>query len=176
MDKNHKTIKISKESYEKIIRHSTNYANSSIPEDQWKMVYGLLSGYSDDQYVYVVNTHRIATGSANEVSLGDQDYIELGEMGYQLDSEGKGHYIVGNYHSKPGFGLYMSYTDLMSLFAFQIQNSDFFTLVFDITLMNKSLPKRNLGMEIYRLSDIEMNPNNNRFANNYENVDFTIEN
>ena len=80
MDKNSKPAVISAESYERIILHSCRHANTGIPEDEWKMVYGLLSGYSNDKFLFVKNVHPIAVGSATEVSVGEQEFLKTQEI------------------------------------------------------------------------------------------------
>ena len=101
MDKNLKPVVINAESYEKIILHASKYANHAIPSDQWKMVYGMLSGYSDDDFLYVKNAYPIAIGSTTEVSIGEQSLLKISEISERLDSEGNGQFIIGNYLSQP---------------------------------------------------------------------------
>lgn len=183
MDKNLKPVKVSIDSFEKIILHSYKYANSKIPDDEWKMVYGLLSGYSDDKFLYIKNAHPLTVGGRREVSIMDQDYLKIAEIDNNLQSEGKGHYIIGSYHSKPGLNLFMSYIDLINQLGKQIEFNDAITLVFDPTLFAKKKEDKSkspikvfdTGFEIYRLTDINLEPNSGSFDTNYHKIDYILE-
>lgn len=184
MDKNLKPVIIHAESYKDIILHACKYANSAILEDEWKMVYGVLSGYSDDQFLYVKNAHPIAVGSAKEVSIKDQGYIKFGEIMEKLDSEGKGHFVIGSYHSKPGLSLFMSKVDLINHLGFQARFNDAITIVFDHTLLGTKkeekiddniLTKFDTGFEIYRLTEVKLDRNSDEYETNYHKIDYVVE-
>jgi len=184
MDKNSKPAVINAESYERIILHSCRHANAGIPEDEWKMVYGLLSGYSDDKFLFVKNVHPIAVGSATEVSVGEQEFLKTQEIFDKLDSEGKGHHIVGSYNSQPGLGLFMSTVSLINLLGFQAKFNDAVTILFDPTLLGKKIEKKtddktitmlDTGIKIFRLSDVTMTTESDDYNSNYHRVNYTVD-
>ena len=48
IEKSEKPIILKAEAYKTIILYSSRYANSAIPEEDWKEIYGILIGYTDD--------------------------------------------------------------------------------------------------------------------------------
>ena len=137
----------------------------------------------NDQFLYVKNAHPIAVGSAKEVSVKDQGYIKFGEIMEKLDSEGKGHFVIGSYHSKPGLSLFMSKVDLINHLGFQARFNDAITIVFDHTLLGRKkeekiddniLTKFDTGFEIYRLTEVKLDRNSDEYETNYHKIDYVV--
>ncbi|MHA1704330.1 MAG: Rgg family transcriptional regulator, partial [Promethearchaeota archaeon] len=111
-------------------------------------------------------------------------YIFIDEIEQQLYEENNGHFVVGWFHSHPGLTLFFSYVDLINQLGFQGKFKDAIGLVFDHTLLGKKkeekigenvLTKYSTGFEIYRLTDVNMNPNSAEYDKNYNKVDYIVD-
>lgn len=181
-----KPVVIKAEAYKTIILFANRYANQAIPPQQWKEIYGILIGYSDDDIVSVERAEALAFGHSTDVQLDERHYGFIEEIQERLDEEGKGYYMIGWFHSHPGLGLFFSYIDLINQLGFQAKNDDFCGLVFDHTLLGKKkqekiehtenvITKYDTGFEIYRLTDPNMDVNAPEYDNNYHKVDYIVE-
>ncbi len=181
-----KPVVIKAEAYKTIILYASRYANKSIPPEQWKEIYGILIGHSDDQLVYVEHAEALTFGHTTDVQLDERHYTFIVEIQDKLDKEMKGNYMIGWFHSHPGLGLFFSYIDLINQLGFQAKNDDFCGLVFDHTLLGKkkqekvegteyAMTKYGTGFEIYRLTDVNMDPNSPEYENNYHKVDYIVD-
>jgi len=170
-----KKVILSAEAYKTIILYSTRYANSSIPKEQWREIYGILIGTSDAHSVIIDRAEPMTYGEATDVELGPEHYGFIEEIQNKLFDEGKKRYMVGWFHSHPGLGLFYSYVDIINQISFQGPNPDFMGLVFDHTyLLDKKKYPNHPGFDIYRLNDPNMSTEDPDFENNYHKVDFEI--
>ncbi|TXT64104.1 MAG: hypothetical protein BAJALOKI3v1_260042 [Promethearchaeota archaeon] len=180
-----KPVVINVEAYKTIILYASRYANKSIPAEEWKEIYGLLIGYTDDDFVYVENAEALTFGHSTDVQLDERHYGFIQEIEDKLEGENKNRYIVGWFHSHPGLGLFFSYIDLINQLGFQGANADAIGLVFDHTLLGKKkkeeiegtdqkITKFDTGFEIYRLTDVEMDVNAPEYDTNYHKVDYIV--
>jgi proteasome lid subunit RPN8/RPN11 len=183
-EKNNKPVVINAEAYKKIILYASRYANQSLPSDDWKEIYGILTGYADDDFVYVKNAYPLTFGHDTDVQLDERHYVFISEIEDKLYEEGKGHFMVGWFHSHPGLSLFFSDIDIANQLWFQQNNPDFCGLVFDHTLLGKKreekienniLTKYDTGFEIYRLTDVTISPDSAEFENNYHKIDYVVE-
>ncbi|MHA2119826.1 MAG: hypothetical protein ACW990_01340 [Promethearchaeota archaeon] len=181
-----KPIIIRAEAYKTIILYASRYANRSIQPENWKEIYGILIGYSDEELVYIERAEALTFGHATDVQLDQKHYIFIDEIQRKLDTEGKEYYIVGWFHTHPGLNLFFSYIDLVNQLGFQQNNPDFCGLVFDHTLLGKkklekvegtehSITKYETGFEIYRITDVNLDINDPKYDNNYHKVDYIID-
>ena len=65
-----KKVIINADAYKSIILYSTRYANSSIPRENWKEIYGILIGYIDKE--------------RNAVIQGDKDFGKRAFSNYKV--------------------------------------------------------------------------------------------
>jgi len=180
-----KPVIIKAEAYKTIILYASRYANESIPPEKWKEIYGILIGYTDDEFVYVESAEALTFGHSTDVQLDERHYGFIQEIEEKLEKENNNQYIVGWFHSHPGLGLFFSYIDLINQLGFQGANRDAIGLVFDHTLLGKKkkekiegtdqkITKFETGFEIYRLSNVEMDVNAPDYDNNYHSVDYIV--
>jgi len=185
-DKINKPVVVRAEAYKTIILYVSRYANKSIPAEEWKEIYGILIGYSDDDFVYIEGAEALTFGHATDVQLDERHYGFIEEIQEKLDKSNKGFYMIGWFHSHPGLGLFFSYIDLLNQLGFQAKNDDFCGLVFDHTLLGKkkqekvegsehTITKYDTGFEIYRLNDVNMDVNDPEYDNNYHKVDYVVD-
>ncbi|TFG20911.1 MAG: hypothetical protein EU530_01805 [Promethearchaeota archaeon] len=170
-----KKVILSAEAYKTIILYSTRYANASIPQEQWREIYGILIGTSDEHSVIIERAEAMTYGEHTDVELGPEHYGFIAQIQDRLDSEGKNRYMVGWFHSHPGFGLFYSYIDVKNQMNFQLPNPDFMGLVFDHTyLLDKEKYPNHPGFDIYRLNDPHMDIDSPQMESNYHKVDYEI--
>jgi len=179
-----KSVVIKAEAYKTIILYANRYSNNTIRPENWKEIYGLLIGNTDDNFVYVERAEALTYGHTTNVQLDPKHYIFIDEIQQKLDDENKDFYIVGWFHSHPGLNLFFSYIDLINQLGFQQNNPDFIGLVFDHTLLGKKkeekigdniLTKYDTGFEIYRITDVNLDVNNPKYDTNYHKVDYVVD-
>ncbi|MHA2296175.1 MAG: Mov34/MPN/PAD-1 family protein [Candidatus Hodarchaeales archaeon] len=96
---------------------------------------GLLAGFEDTTFpdrIFISQYVAITTGKAEEVEFSELHYkaFELMEMNDEL-----GEYVVGWVHSHPGYGIFLSPTDLHThYYSFQARNPKAVALVLEPTL------------------------------------------
>ena len=179
-----KPVIINAEAYKTIILYASRYANQAIPPANWKEIYGILVGYVDDDFVHVENAYALTFGHDTDVQLDHRHYIFIDEIEQQLYEDNSGFFVVGWFHSHPGLTLFFSYVDLINQLGFQNKFNDSIGLVFDHNLLGKKreekigenvLTKYTTGFEIYRLTDVNMDPNSAEYEANYHKVDYIVE-
>ncbi|NVM30062.1 MAG: Mov34/MPN/PAD-1 family protein [Candidatus Helarchaeota archaeon] len=136
------------EAYEQIVLHATRFANTKVPMDVWKEVYGFLIGTVEDTRVLVKKAVPMAHGSSVEVEFTDEHYIKSA----QIDSWAaeRNMFIVGWYHSHPGLGLFLSSTDIQNQLGYQGPNPNAVAIVFDHTKVSEP---GHPGFEVFKLDD-----------------------
>ena len=114
-----KPVIISAEAYKTIILYASRYSNRSIPPENWKEIYGVLIGFSDDDFVHVVGAEALTFGHDTDVILDNRHYVFIAEIQDKLDAQKNNLYVVGWFHSHPGLGLFFSDIDLRNQILFQ---------------------------------------------------------
>ncbi len=189
IEKISKPVVIRADAYKTIILYASRYANKSVPPAEWKEIYGILIGKSDEELVYVERSEALTFGHATDVQLDERHYGFIEEIQERLNKEGEGYFMVGWFHSHPGLNLFFSYIDLINQLGFQQTNDDFCGLVFDHTLLGKkkeeiiksedgseyAMTKYDTGFEIYRITDVNMNISDPEFDNNYHKIDYVVD-
>ncbi len=173
-----KTVIIQASAYKSVVLYASRYANPSIPQPDWKEIYGIMIGYIEQKKnkVIVTRCEPLTFGEATDVQLRSEHYVQIDEIQTRLEQEGKGEWIVGWWHSHPGLTLFFSYIDLLNQLYFQSVNSDACGLVFDHTLIQEHrIQDRPLGFEIFRIKDTMMEPGNPAFEDNYGMIEWEIE-
>ncbi|MHA1726630.1 MAG: hypothetical protein ACTSXH_17635 [Promethearchaeota archaeon] len=187
--KNEKPVILSAEAYKTIILYANRYANNSIPQNEWKEVYGVLIGYSDEDFVHIVRAEALTFGHSTDVQLEEKHYVFISNIQEELVQKGEKYYIIGWFHSHPGFSPFFSIDDLINQLYFQGVNDDAIGLVYDHSLLGKKkkekiydengqaheITKYDTGFEIYRITNINLNFSDPNFENNYHAVDYIIE-
>ena len=103
--------------FKDIILFSGRFANNSIPEHNWKEVYGFLVGKvvnrsGGKECLLIKKMVPMIHGEKTEVNFNEKDYAlseAIIEEIYKL-----GLFICGWYHTHPGFGLFLSKTDIIN--------------------------------------------------------------
>jgi len=96
---------------------------------------GLLVGFEDTVFperIFISKYMPIAVGKAEEVEFAEVHYKIYEAM--ELD-DNLGEYIVGWFHTHPGYGIFLSPTDLHThYYSFQARNPKAIAIVLDPTL------------------------------------------
>ena len=181
--KSRKAVIIKAEAYKTIILYASRYANKAIPPANWKEIYGILIGYTDDEFVYVEEAEALTFGHSTDVQLDERHYGFIEKIENRLYENNSTNFIIGWFHSHPGLGLFFSYIDLINHLGFQGKNDDAIGLVFDHTLLGKKkeekigdnvLTKYDTGFEIYRLTEVSLDINAPNYDTNYHKVDYIV--
>ncbi len=184
-----KPVMIKAEAYKTIILYANRYANNAIPSSEWKEIYGVLIGYSNEDFVYINRAEALTYGHSTDVKLDEKHYIFIDSIEQELLANGSNNYIIGWFHSHPGLNLFFSYVDIINQLGFQNNNEDAIGLVYDHTLLGKKrkekivdqdgkeqeITKYDTGFEIYRITDITMSENDPSFDTNYHEVEYFME-
>jgi proteasome lid subunit RPN8/RPN11 len=182
--KSSKPVIVDANAYKTIILYASRYANQALSPNEWKEIYGILTGYVDDDFLHVKNAYALTFGHDTDVQLDERHYVFIDEIQQKLDEEGNDYFVVGWFHSHPGLSLFFSYIDLINQLGFQAKFDEAIGLVFDHTLLGRKkveligenrLTKYDTGFEIYRLTDVNLDPNSPEYENNYHKVDYLVE-
>lgn len=164
------TIIIPKKVYWTIVAASVRFANARIPKDDWWEVYGVFIGKNKKKDVIISEaypiTHQIPKPEdiIDKVSWADEDYESL----YLIDDEAfaKGEFVVGWWHSHPGFKVMMSHIDIRTTLSYQQNNPLAISLVFNPERLTRQIEMPNVkgdpviqlkndpGFKIFRLDDV----------------------
>lgn len=131
----------------KIATHAIKYANNS--RRVWVEVIGLLAGVEKDDVIYVNDAYPMGSGNAISVKIRNpNNYLKVWNLIRKT-----GNYIVGWYHSHPGYDLFMSTEDIATQRRYQTFYNKSIALVFDPTLVNG----KRWGFKIFRLRSVKKN-------------------
>ncbi|MBD3353218.1 MAG: tetratricopeptide repeat protein [Candidatus Lokiarchaeota archaeon] len=154
--------------FKDMILFSGRFANESIPEDEWKEVYGFLVGReikeNNQTTLYVEKLIPMVHGTRTEVYFGEQDYVISEPIMDKIYKAGL--FICGWFHTHPGLNLFLSDTDIYNQLGFQSAYKHAIAAVFDFTKISEN----NNGLRVYRLNDINLG-----VASSYSEVLYEIE-
>ncbi len=140
---------IKKEAFRNMLTHVLRYASTSI--DTSVEVMGICMGKagSNGKDQIIVNAIPVTHGSTVEVGFSQEDLIAFAQIDEEYNE--KGLYALGWYHSHPGWGLFLSNTDIKNTLFYNKEATPYgCAIVFDHTLMGK---EGNLGFDVFRLED-----------------------
>ncbi|MCP4761933.1 MAG: tetratricopeptide repeat protein [archaeon] len=156
------------ETFRDMILFSGRFSNPSIPETNWKEVYGFLVGKiierDNEKFLLIKKLIPMIHGTRTEVYFSEDDYIISETI---LEAIHKAQmFVCGWYHTHPGLGLFLSDTDMFNQLGFQSVFLDAVAVVFDFTKISEN----NNGFKIYRLDDVTQG-----IASSFSEVSYQIE-
>lgn len=180
------TVIIPKQVYLTIIAASVRFANQKIPQEDWLEVSGIFIGKNEENDVKVSEAYPIMhqeldkNAVIDQYKWSDEDYEAL----YIIDdlAFSKGEFVIGWWHTHPGFKVMMSHIDIKTTLSYQQNNPLAISLVFNpVRLIRQiELPdkkgnpeiqlKSDPGFKIFRLDDVERG-----IEASYHTVDYQIE-
>ncbi|MFX0023411.1 MAG: hypothetical protein ACFE9S_13875 [Candidatus Hermodarchaeota archaeon] len=145
--------------YERIVGYAIRYADDDKNPDKWREVYGILVGSIEDSAkVIVKDAIPMVVGSRAGVQFENKQYVDMGQIDatvYERSiQDKKNDFIIGWFHTHPGFGFFYSPVDCMTQLGYQIPNPYAVGLVFDHS--KKGSDQNLLGIAGLRLKDPEL--------------------
>lgn len=179
-------IIIPKKVYLTIVAAAVRFANRKINLDDWLEVYGIFIGKNSGEDVIISLaipiTHQVKRKEdvIDKVFWSEEDYAASEEI--ELKAYENNEFIVGWWHSHPGFKIMMSHIDIRTTLSYQQNNPLAISLVFNPTRLIRQIEvaekkgdpdkrlKNDPGLKIFRLNDV-----NKGIEASYHTVDYIIE-
>ncbi|MFX0101425.1 MAG: hypothetical protein ACFFCS_17755 [Candidatus Hodarchaeota archaeon] len=146
------------EALKSIILYAKRYANETIPEYNWKEVYGFLIGQIKGQDVHVDTAVPMTSGEATEVSFGPEHYSKAWQLDTEISAKNDNSFVCGWWHTHPfksnPQSLFLSSIDVYNHMGFQDPNPLSIALVHDPSkIKSKEIP---FGVKVFRLSRTDL--------------------
>jgi proteasome lid subunit RPN8/RPN11 len=181
-------IIIPKKVYLTVVAASVRFANARIPKDDWLEVSGIFTGRNEADDVIISEAFPIMHQELDKDAVidqykwSDEDY----EATYVIDelafSKDPPEFVIGWWHSHPGFKVMMSHIDIRTTLSYQQNNPLAISLVFNPTRLIRQIEvadkkgdpdkqlKNDPGFKIFRLDDT-----NRGIEASYHTVDYKVE-
>lgn len=158
--------------YKRIVGYATRYANDEMKPKDWKEVYGILVGSVEGNYILIKDAIPMVSGNRAGVEYENKQYVDMANIDhrvYERAIKDKEHdFIIGWWHSHPGFGFFYSPVDTMTHLGYQSVNTNAIGLIFDHTKQSDTTP----GIAGLRLKDAtKPSLKSTRLPSEYELVD-----
>ncbi len=182
------TVIIPKKVYLSIVAATVRFANTRIPKDDWLEVSGIFTGRNEGDNVIITECYPIMHQELDKDAVidqykwSDEDYEALYIIDELAFSRDPPEFVVGWWHSHPGFKVMMSHIDIRTTLSYQQNNPLAISLVFNPSRLIRQIEvaykkgdpdkqlKNDPGFLIYRLDDI-----NRGLEASYHSVDYNIE-
>ncbi|MFX1551296.1 MAG: Mov34/MPN/PAD-1 family protein [Promethearchaeota archaeon] len=145
--------------YKRIVGYAIRYANDNLNSEKWREVYGILIGsIEDNSKVIVKDAIPMVAGDRAGVKYENKQYVDMAQIDASVFERSiqdmKKDFIIGWWHSHPGFGFFFSPIDCMTQLGYQIPNPYAVGLIFDHCKKESDL--HFLGIAGLRLKDPEL--------------------
>ncbi len=152
-------VLLTAKAYERIVGYAIRYANEDQNPEKWREVYGILVGsIEDNAKVIVKDAIPMVVGSRAGVQFENKQYVDMSQIDatvYERSiQDEKNDFIIGWFHTHPGFGFFYSPIDCMTQLGYQIPNPYAVGLIFDHCKKESDL--HFLGIAGLRLKDPEL--------------------
>jgi proteasome lid subunit RPN8/RPN11 len=142
--------------YQRICGYAIRYANENLNESKWREVYGILIGsIKEDSEVIVKDAIPMVVGDRAGVKYENKQYVDMAQIDASVFErsiqDDKKDFIVGWWHTHPGFGFFFSPIDCMTQLGYQLPNPYAVGLIFDHCKKKSRL--NYLGIAGLRLKD-----------------------
>ncbi|TFF89953.1 MAG: hypothetical protein EU548_05500 [Promethearchaeota archaeon] len=132
----HTPVIVSWKAYKRMVGYAMRYANEDLDQKKWREVYGILIGYvADGTKVYIKDAIPMVVGDRAGVQYEDKQYVDMAQIDqsvYERSIENqKTDFIIGWWHTHPGFGFFYSEVDCYTQLGYQIPNPYAVGLIFD---------------------------------------------
>jgi len=142
--------------YQRMVGYAYRYSNENIDQKKWKEVYGILIGTIEEKNkVIIEDAIPINVGGRSGIELEPIHYVDISQINmsmYKSEIEGEGDlsdYIIGWWHTHPGFGFFFSKVDTITHLGYQGPNPYAVGLIFDHTKKTSDF----LGIAALRLKN-----------------------
>jgi len=145
--------------YERIVGYAIRYANEDQNPNKWREVYGILIGsIENNAKVIVKDAIPMVVGDRAGVKYENKQYVDMAQIDDSVFErsiqDDKKDFIIGWFHTHPGFGFFYSPIDCMTQLGYQIPNPYAVGLIFDHDKKESDL--NYLGIAGLRLKDPEL--------------------
>ena len=145
--------------YKRIVGYAIRYASDEINESKWREVYGILIGSIEhNTRVIVKDAIPMVVGDRAGVKYENKQYVDMAQIDSAIFErsiqDDKTDFIIGWFHTHPGFGFFYSPIDCMTQLGYQIPNPYAVGLIFDHC--EKKSDSHFLGIAGLRLKDPEL--------------------
>lgn len=182
------TVIIPKKVYLTLVAAAVRFANARIPKDDWLEVSGIFTGRNEGNDVIITEAYPIMHQELDKDAVidqykwADEDYEALYIIDDLAFSKIPPEFVVGWWHSHPGFKVMMSHIDIRTTLSYQQNNPLAISLVFNPTRLIRQIEvadkkgdpdiqlKNDPGFKIFRLNDA-----NQGLEASYHMVDYKIE-
>jgi proteasome lid subunit RPN8/RPN11 len=122
--------------YKRIVGYAIRYANENMNENKWREVYGILIGSIEDNFeVIIKDAIPMVVGDRAGVKYENKQYVDMAQIDASVFERSiqdkKKDFIIGWWHTHPGFGFFFSPIDCMTQLGYQIPNPYAVGLIFD---------------------------------------------
>jgi len=145
--------------YKRIVGYAIRYASDDLNSDKWREVYGILIGAIEtNSKVIVKDAIPMVVGDRAGVKYENKQYVDMAQIDASVFErsiqDDKNDFIIGWFHTHPGFGFFYSPIDCMTQLGYQIPNPYAVGLIFDHC--EKNSDSHFLGIAGLRLKDPEL--------------------
>jgi len=145
--------------YKRIVGYAIRYANNILKPEKWREVYGILIGsIENNNKVIVKDAIPMVVGDRAGVKYESKQYVDMAQIDATVFErsiqDDKTDFIIGWWHTHPGFGFFYSPIDCMTQLGYQIPNPYAVGLIFDHC--EKQSNAHFLGIAGLRLKDPEL--------------------
>ena len=122
--------------YERIIGYAMRYASDDMDENDWREVYGILIGSIEGgKTVVIKDAIPMVVGDRAGVTYENKEYVDMAQIDesvYERSiSDEKNDFIIGWWHTHPGFPFRFSDIDHQTQLGYQIPNPYAIGLIFN---------------------------------------------
>ncbi|MHA2299018.1 MAG: hypothetical protein ACXAEU_12325 [Candidatus Hodarchaeales archaeon] len=133
--------------YRDFLRFVLQYARPD-RRQTWREVIGLLFGRFENNIAVITDVFRPPSDKyATFVKIGDYSFIS----DLMVEKLEVGEYIIGWIHSHPGFGLFLSNTDVETQHLYETMDVRTIAIVVDQTLIQRGEGQNGSGMRAFKL-------------------------
>ncbi|MFX1573457.1 MAG: hypothetical protein ACFFB0_11960 [Promethearchaeota archaeon] len=142
--------------YRRIVGYAIRYANNNISSGKWREVYGILVGSIEaNSEVVVKDAIPMVVGDRAGVKYESKQYVDMAQIDASVFERSiqdkRKDFIIGWWHTHPGFGFFYSPIDHLTHLGYQIPNPFAVGLIFDHC--EKGSNEHFLGIAGLRLKD-----------------------
>ncbi|MFW9950954.1 MAG: hypothetical protein ACFFKA_12625 [Candidatus Thorarchaeota archaeon] len=124
--------------YKRMICYALRYAREDISEKSWKEVYGILIGsIESNNELFVKEAIPMIVGDRAGVKYENKQYVDMAQIDESIYEKSiqdeKNDFIVGWWHTHPGFKFMFSDVDMQTQLGYQIPNPLAVGLIFNHT-------------------------------------------
>jgi len=168
-------VKLTIKAYTRIISYALRYASEAISEKNWREVYGILIGSIDNNKIVIIkDAIPMVVGERAGVKYENKQYVDMAQIDESIYERSirdkKNDFIIGWWHTHPGFEFRFSDIDTQTQLGYQLPNPLAIALIFNHCKLKSN--KFFLGLAALRL----LNPEKGMFSSyDYINLELEIE-